>query len=46
MKVNNKTKKKIKKNICDKNKNSYLFHLSYGDCVFLIKNVLGGLEDE
>ena len=46
MKVNNKTKKKFKRNICDNNKSSYLGHLSYGDCDSLLKSVLGGRKDE
>ena len=46
MKVNNKTKKKFKKNINDNNKSSYLGHLSYGDCGSLLKSVLGGRKDE
>ena len=46
MKINNKTKRKFKKNINDNNKSSYLGHFSYGDCGSLMKSVLGGIEDE
>ena len=46
MKVNHKTKRKFKKNINDKNKTSYLGHLSYGDCGSLITSVLGGRKGE
>jgi hypothetical protein len=46
MKVNNKTKKKFKRNINDKNISSYLGHLSYGNCKSLIRSVVGGDNEE
>lgn len=46
MKVNNKTKKNFKRNINDKNKSSYLGHLSYGDCKSLIRSVVGGYDEK
>ena len=46
MKVNYKTKKKFKRNINEKNKSSYLGHLSYGNCKSLIRSVVGGDNEE
>ena len=46
MKINNKTKKKFKRNINDKNISSYLGHLSYGNCKSLIRSVVGGNDEE
>jgi hypothetical protein len=46
MKTNNKTMKKFKRNINEKNISSYLGHLNYGDCKSLIRSVVGGCNEK